>query len=57
MAKLKEEVLIIKISTLLPDNIDIPDITNNDNIQELVQVIEQLAGTNKTLVEVERIAS
>lgn len=54
MAQLKEEVLIIKVSTLTPDNIKLPDIMTDENIGALVQVIEQLAGNNKTLVEVER---
>lgn len=54
MAKLKEEVLVIKVSTLLPDTVELPDIMTNENIKALIQVIEQLAGTNKTLVEVER---
>lgn len=54
MAQLKEEVLVIKVSTLLPDNVEMPDIMTQENIAALVQVIEQLAGDNKTLVEVER---
>lgn len=56
MAKLKEEVLVIKVSTLLPDSIELPDIMTQENIAALVQVIEQLSGNNKTLVEIERIA-
>ena len=54
MAHVSEEVLVIKITTLLPDNVDMTPIMDDDNIAALRQVVEQLAGENKTLVEVER---
>lgn len=54
MAKINEEVLVIKISTMLPDNVDMTPIMGQENIAALVQVIEQLAGDNRTLVEIER---
>ena len=54
MAHLKEEVLVIKISTLLPDGVDATAIMDDGNITALKEVIEQLAGNNKTLVEIER---
>lgn len=54
MAHMNEEVLVIKVSTLLPDNCDMTAIMSNENIAALKQVIEQLAGDNKTLVEIER---
>lgn len=54
MAHISEEVLVIKISTLLPDHVDMTPIMGDDNIQALRQVIEQLAGDNRTLVEIER---
>lgn len=54
MAHLKEEVLVVKISTLLPDGTDIAAIMDDSNITALKEVIEQLAGANKTLVEIER---
>jgi hypothetical protein len=54
MAKLNEEVLVVKISTLLPDNVEMTPIMTEDNIAALRQVIEQLAGDNRTLVEIEQ---
>lgn len=54
MAKIHEEVLVIKISTLLPDHCDMTAIMGDENIAALHQVIEQLAGDNRTLVEIER---
>ena len=54
MAKLNEEIIIIKISTLLPDGADMTAIMDNDNISALQQVVEQLAGDTRTLVEIER---
>ncbi len=51
---MNEEVLVIKITTLLPDNSDMTPIMGEDNITALRQVIEQLAGDNRTLVEIER---
>ena len=54
MAHLNEEVLVIKISTLLPDGADMTAIMDDRNIAALREVIEQLAGSNKTLVEIER---
>jgi hypothetical protein len=54
MAKINEEVLVIKVTTLLPDSVDMTSIMSDDNIAALRQVIEQLAGDNKTLVEIER---
>ena len=54
MAHVSEEVLVIKISTLLPDACDMTPIMSDENIAALHQVIEQLAGDSKTLVEIER---
>jgi hypothetical protein len=54
MARMNEEVLVIKISTLLPDGADMTAIMDDGNITALKEVIEQLAGSNKTLVEIER---
>ena len=54
MAKLNEEVIIIKISTLLPDGADMTALMDDDNISALQQVVEQLAGDTRTLVEIER---
>lgn len=54
MAKLHEEVIVIKVSTLLPDHADMTAIMGDENIEALKQVVEQLAGDNRTLVEIER---
>jgi hypothetical protein len=54
MAKIHEEIIVIKISTLLPDAADMKTIMDNDNIQALEQVIKEFAGDNRTLVEIER---
>jgi hypothetical protein len=54
MAKLNEEVLVVKISTLLPDDVEMTNIMTEENVAALRQVIEQLAGNNRTLVEIEQ---
>jgi len=54
MAKINEEILVIKISTLLPDSADATPIMDADNVRALEEVIRQMAGDNRTLVEVER---
>jgi hypothetical protein len=54
MAKINEEVIVIKISTLLPDNSDMTNIMDEESISALKQVVEQLAGSNRTLIEIER---
>ena len=54
MAKINEEVLVIKISTLLPDNADMTAIMDADNTAALEEVIRQMVGDSRTLVEIER---
>jgi len=54
MAKINEEVLVIKISTLLPDSSDMTNIMDQDNMAALKAVIEQMAGDSRTLVEIEK---
>jgi hypothetical protein len=54
MAKIQEEILVIKISTLLPDTCDMTDIMDADNISALQAVIQEMAGDNRTLVEIEK---
>jgi hypothetical protein len=54
MAKLQEEIIVVKVSTLLPDNVEMTPIMDSENILALRQVVEQLAGDNRTLVEIER---
>jgi hypothetical protein len=53
MAKLHEEVLVIKVSKLLKDNEDTKEIISNDILRSLESVVEELAGAG-TLVEIER---
>jgi hypothetical protein len=54
MAKIHEEIIIIKISTLLPDDADMDNIMDHDNIQALEQIVKEFAGDNRTLVEIEK---
>jgi hypothetical protein len=54
MAKMNEEVLVIKITTLLPDNCDMTNIMDADNIAALQAVVQEMAGDNRTLVEIEK---
>lgn len=54
MAKLHEEVIVVKVSTLVPDHADMTPIMGEENLEALKQVVEQLAGNNRTLVEIER---
>lgn len=54
MAKINEEILVVKISTLLPDTTDMTPIMGTENIQALEAVIREMAGDNRTLVEIER---
>lgn len=54
MAKINEEVLVIKISTLLTDSADVTTIMDEENVAALEEVIQQMAGNNRTLIEIER---
>jgi len=54
MAKIIEEILVVKISTLLPDAAESTPIMDSDNVQALEAVIREMAGNNRTLVEIER---
>lgn len=54
MAKIHEEVLVIKISVLLPDSADMTPVMDNDNIQALEDVVKQLVNDERSLVEIER---
>lgn len=54
MAKINEEVLVIKISTLFPDTANMTNILDQDNVAALKAIIEQMAGDNRTLVEIEQ---
>lgn len=51
MAKLNEEVFIVKVSELIKDNHDPAVILNEDVINSIEQVIQELAGPGK-LVEI-----
>jgi hypothetical protein len=53
MAKLHEEVLVIKVSKLLKDSENTTEIVSNEVLHSLEAVVEELAGAG-TLVEIER---
>jgi len=53
MAKLHEEVLVIKVSKLLRDGETTVEIVSNEVLCSLEAVVEELTGTG-TLVEIER---
>lgn len=54
MAKIHEEVVIIKLSRLVKDNVDgSPTLANPETIAALEQVTQELVGDG-TIVEVER---
>jgi len=53
MAKLNEEMIVIKISELLRDNDEATKILDNDMITNLEAVIQEIAGAEK-LVEIIR---
>lgn len=52
MAKLHEEVLVIKVSKLLKDTESAGEILNVETITSLEAVVQELAGAN-TLVEIQ----
>jgi translation initiation factor IF-2 len=52
MAKLHEEVLVIKVSKLVKDSETAGAILNADTVASLEAVVQELAGAN-TLVEIQ----
>ena len=52
MAKLHEEVLVIKVSKLLKDGESASEILNSDTVASLEAVVQELAGAN-SLVEIQ----
>lgn len=54
MAKINEEIIVVKISTLLPDTVEMTPIMAGENLEALEAVIREMAGSNRTLVEIER---
>ena len=53
MAKIHEEIVVIKLSKLIKDDASLPPIANDDIITALQQVAEELAGAG-IVVEVDR---
>ena len=53
MAKIHEEVVIIKFSRLVKDSTDIAPIANSDITTALEQVAQELAG-DSVVVEIEK---
>ena len=52
MAKLHEEVIVIKVSKLIKDDATAPVLLTNPTIESLEAVVQELAGAN-TLVEIQ----
>ena len=52
MAKLQEEVLVVKVSKLLKDSETEQAILNAETVTSLEAVVQELAGAN-TLVEIQ----
>lgn len=52
MAKLQEEVLVIKVSKMIRDNDVETEILNAETVASLEAVVQELAGAN-TLVEIQ----
>lgn len=52
MAKLQEQVIVIKLSRLLKDNETETPLLHDPDLQSLEQVIQELAG-EKSLVEIQ----
>jgi hypothetical protein len=53
MAKLNEEMIVIKVSELLRDNDEVTKILDDDMVTNLEAVIQEIAGAEK-LVEIIR---
>ena len=53
MAKIHEEIVVIKLSKLIKDGAVTADIATDDIVNALQQVAEELAGSS-VIVEVER---
>ena len=51
MAKIHEEIIVIKVSKLLKDNEESGSIMGADNVASLEAVIQELSGSN-VLVEI-----
>ena len=54
MAKLHEEVVVVKVSKLLKDSDTATAILNDETVASLEAVVQELAGTN-VLVEIESL--
>ena len=53
MAKIHEEIVVIKLSKLIKDDAASAEVATDDVIASLVSVVEELAGTG-VVVEVDR---
>jgi len=55
MAKLHEEILVIKISTLVADKADVTEVISNDVIRNIEAVIQELLVEDQhRMIEIER---
>jgi hypothetical protein len=56
MAKLKEDLVLIKVNRLLGDDEKETDIVDKDVLEQLEQLFTELAGP-KSIVEIEKLDS
>ena len=56
MAKLKEDLVLIKVNRLLGDDEKATDIVDKDVLEQLEQLFTELAGP-KSIVEIEKLDS
>ena len=54
MAKLQEEVIVIKLSKLVKDTEDLAPLVNDEFVASLEAIVQELAG-NSTLVEIQPV--
>ena len=54
MAKVIEEIVVIKLTTIVKDTEEHKPSLNNENIDTINQVVDSLVEGKTTLVEVER---
>lgn len=53
MAKVHEEILVIKMSKLVKDNQEVSSLVSEDTLSALEQVVQELVGEG-VLIEVEK---
>lgn len=56
MARLKEDIVLIKISRLLADNVEEAELVSEAVLDQLTELFSELAGP-KSIVEIEKLDS